>query len=60
MIMLGDMGTKANTPKYHRMFKLWASGAQFLPPPGHLHYTLLEMQHYEQNYGTVLKMNSDT
>ena len=60
MIMLADMGTKANTPKYHRMFKLWATGAQFLPPPDHPHYKLLEMQYYEQNYGTVLKMIQNT
>jgi hypothetical protein len=56
MVMLADMGTKANTPQYHKFFKYWASGTQFLPPKGHEHYDLLHLQYYEMNYGEVLKL----
>jgi hypothetical protein len=56
MVMLADMGTKANSPQYHKLFKYWASGTQFLPPIGHNHYDLLHLQYYEKNYGDILKM----
>ena len=56
MVMLADMGTKANTPQYHKFFKNWASGSQFLPPKGHTHYDLLHLQYYEMNFGDVLKL----
>ena len=54
MVMLADMGTKANTPKYHKDFKYWASGARFLPPKDSEHWKLLHMHLYEMNYGTII------
>ena len=60
MIMLADMGTKINTPKYHTFFKKWASGEQYLPPCDHVHYKLLMMEFYETNYATIAKaLNAD-
>jgi hypothetical protein len=55
MIMLADMGTKANTPQYHKMFKQWATGTRFLPTAPHPHRDLLQMQFYEKNFGAILK-----
>ena len=55
MIMLADMGTKINTPKYHEFFKKWVTGSQFLPPVNHKHYQLLQMQFYETNYAHIMK-----
>ena len=55
MIMLADMGTKINTPKYHDFFKKWVTGSQFLPPESHEHYNLPQMQFYETNYAIVMK-----
>ena len=55
MIMLADMGTKANTPKYHKFFKEWVTGTQYLPPKDHRHYELLQMKFYEVNYASIMK-----
>ena len=55
MIMLADMGTKVNTPKYHEFFKKWVSGAAYLPPSHHDHYKLLQMEYYEVNYASIIK-----
>ena len=54
MVMLADMGTKANTPKYHKEFKYWASGSRYLPPDKSKHWDLLHMDLYELNYGSIL------
>ena len=59
MVMLADMGTKGNTPKYHKEFKYWSSGSRFLPPPSSLHWKLLNMQFYEINYGKILTVWND-
>ena len=59
MIMLADMGTKANTPKYHRQFKYWASGARYIPPLESNHAILIQMKHYEVNYGKILNSMID-
>ena len=59
MIMLADMGTKANTPRYHKQFKYWASGARFLPPLSSQHAKLIQMQFYEMNYGKILASYDD-
>ena len=37
MVMLADLGTKSNTPKYHKLFKYWISGARYLPANNHQH-----------------------
>ena len=55
MVMLADMGTKANTPKYHKEFKYWATGSKFLPPDNSEHWNLLHMDLYELNYGSILR-----
>ena len=60
MVMLADLGTKSNTPKYHQLFKYWISGARFLPPTGHQHYTDLNMMFYEKNYGYIIKYFENT
>ena len=54
MIMLADMGTKANTPKYHKQFKYWASGARFLPPLSSQHANHFQMKYYEMNFGKII------
>ena len=56
LVMLADMGTKPHTPQYIKLFKYWASGEQYLPPKESKHYELLEMQYYETNYATILKL----
>ena len=53
LLMLADMGTKPNTPKTLQLYKYWATGAQFLPPKGHIHYELLQMDLYEKNFAEV-------
>jgi len=52
-VMLADMGTKPLTPKTLKVFKYWATGASNLPPKGHEHYDLLQMQFYETNFGRL-------
>ena len=54
MMMLADMGTKPHMPQYVKLFKYWATGQQFLPPQGSMHYNLLEMQYYEQNFAHII------
>ncbi len=49
-LMLADMGTKPCKGPALKRFKYWGLGARFLPPPGHLHFTLLQMEFYERNY----------
>ena len=56
LVMLADMGTKPHTPQYIKLFKYWASGEQYLPTKGSLHYRLLQMQFYEKNYADILKL----
>ena len=57
--MLADMGTKASTPKYHRQFKYWTSGARYLPPLESNHAKLIQMKHYEVNFGKILNSMND-
>jgi hypothetical protein len=57
--MLADMGTKPHSPQYVKLFKYWSTGARYLPLPGCIHYTLLQMKYYEQNYVDVLRMIKD-
>ena len=59
MVMLADMGTKANTPRYHKEFKYWASGSRYLPKPDSVHGELLNMQYYEMNFGLILASLND-
>ena len=59
MIMLADMGTKANTPQYHKQFKYWASGERFLPPLSSQHAKLIQMKYYEMNYGKIISSCND-
>ena len=59
MVMLADMGTKANTPRYHKEFKYWASGSRYLPKPDSVHGELLNMQYYEMNFGLILASIND-
>ena len=59
MVMLADMGTKANTPQYHKIFKYWASGAKYLPEPDSDHGKLLNMKFYEMNFGMILASMKD-
>ena len=54
MMMLADMGTKPHMPQYVKLFKYWATGQQFLPPQGSMHYNLLEMQYYEQIFAHII------
>ena len=54
MVMLADLGTKSNTPKYHQLFKYWISGTRYLPPRDHDHANNLNMIFYEKNYGFIL------
>ena len=56
LLMLADMGTKPNTPKTLQLYKYWATGAQFLPEKGHLHYDLLQMDLYEKNFAEVQRL----
>ena len=49
------MGTKVNTPKYHKFFKEWVTGTQYLPPKEHQHFDLLQMKFYEVNYANIMK-----
>jgi hypothetical protein len=60
LVMLADMGTKPHTPQYVKLFKYWASGAQYLPPPDSQHYKLLQMQYYEKNYAEIIKIIDTT
>jgi hypothetical protein len=60
LVMLADMGTKPHSPQYQKLFKYWASGQQYLPPPNSEHYNLLQMQFYEINYATILQMLAKT
>ena len=55
MIMLADMGTKANTPRYHKQFKYWSTGVHFLPPSNSTHWSLLQMEFYECNFGRIIE-----
>jgi hypothetical protein len=48
--MLADMGTKPQNAIMLRRFKYWGLGARFLPPSGHIHFVLLQMQYYEQTF----------
>ena len=59
MIMLADMGTKANTPRYHKQFKYWSTGVKYLPPTTHQHWSLLQMEYYEMNYGKIVQSLND-
>jgi hypothetical protein len=54
-LMVADMGTKPNDPPTHRRFKLWASGAKYLPAEGTVHFDLLQMKYYEMNYVDILR-----
>jgi hypothetical protein len=49
-LMLADMGTKPQNAIMLRRFKYWGLGARFLPPSGHIHFVLLQMQYYEQTF----------
>ena len=55
MVMLADIGTKSNTPKYHQMFKYWISGQRFLPPSNSKHYNDLQMEFYEKSFGYIIQ-----
>ena len=55
LAMLADMGTKPHMPQYIKLFKYWATGERFLPPPTSDHYKYLQMEHYECNFATILK-----
>ena len=52
--MLADIGTKPNTPAVFKRLKYWITGTRFLPPEGHSHYKLLQMQFYEKDYHDIL------
>ena len=54
--MLGDIGTKPNTPAVLNRFKYWITGLRFLPPKGHEHYNLLQMQFYETEFHVIQQM----
>ena len=60
LVMLADMGTKPHTPQYIKLFKYWSSGEQYLPPVNSKHYDLLQMEYYETNYATILKLLKET
>ena len=59
MIMLADMGTKANTPQYHKHFKYWSTGVKYLPPSSSSHWSLLQMNLYEMNFGKIIQHMKD-
>ena len=59
MIMLADMGTKANTPQYHKHFKYWPTGVKYLPPSSSSHWSLLQMNLYEMNFGKIIQHMKD-
>jgi hypothetical protein len=48
--MIADLGTKPLVTILHRRFKYWLMGQSFLPQRGTLHYTLLQMDLYEQYF----------
>ena len=54
--MLADIGTKPNTPAVFKRLKYWITGARFLPPPDHLHFRLLQLQFYEQDFHVINQM----
>ena len=59
MIMLADMGTKANTPRYHKHFKYWGTGVKNLPLSSSNHGKLLQMEYYEVNFGDIIQSMKD-
>ena len=56
LVMLADMGTKPHSPQYVKLFKYWATGETFIPPPDSEHYKLLQMEFYECNFAKILKI----
>jgi hypothetical protein len=56
MVMLADMGTKPHTPRIHKLFKYWATGEQHLQNLSDDHKKLLQMEFYEVDYATILKL----
>ena len=60
LIMLADMGAKPHTLQYIKLFKYWASGEQYLPPPNSDHYDMLQMQFYEKNFAEILHLIKGT
>ena len=56
--MIADMGTKPNTPGILLRFLSWATGAQFHPPPTHIHYKLLQMQYFDMPFHEILKASN--
>ena len=40
----------------HKRFKYWVTGSMFLPARGTLHYQLLQLQFYEQNFVDILRV----
>ena len=60
LVMLADMGTKAHTPQYIKLFKYWASGAQYLLDIDSEHGRLLQLEYYEMNFTSILKLLSSS
>jgi hypothetical protein len=52
-LMLADMGSKPCKTHTLQRFKYWGLGARFLPPPGHPHYDMLELQFYEKTFVSI-------
>ena len=53
--MIADFGTKPLVQLLHKGFGCWVTGTDFLPPPGSLHFDLLQMKYYEMCFIDILR-----